>query len=176
MGRETQTNFTADQFGAGSRKSGQKAGRPNKNGAENYQPESALNQADYYDETTDSGVKFRSGADNEFGGNLVEDPRDALNGGEFSDVKGPGPDHMVTADENINQKHTTATVEQPMGNTEDAETKSASGVTANRADKKTAKDPAKKSAAQKKVDAEAEVAESPAKSAEAGKKTEAKKK
>lgn len=145
-----QTNFTADSFGVG-RKSGKKAGLPKHDGAEKNQPESAFNEATYYDEESDSGVNFKAGAQNEFGGDLVKDPTDATDGQGFSDVGQDLPDHMIRPDEDGAREedrnaHVDATVDEPMGNTEDAETKSASGVTANRAAKKTAKKTAKKSA------------------------------
>ena len=152
-----QTNFTADSFGAGQRRSGKKAGLPKRDGAEKNQPESAFNEAEYYDEDTDSAVNFKSGAQNEFGGNLVKDPTDATDGQGFSDVGQDLPDHMIRADEDGAREedrnaHVDTEVEEPMGNTEDAETKSASGVTAKPAadrQKAAAKKAAKKKAAKK---------------------------
>lgn len=157
---KTQTNFLADTFAASPKKGGGKAGKGRDNAAENYQPESAFNEAEYYDEKTDSAVKFESGAQNEEGGDLVKDPSDALDGRGFSDVGQDLPDRVVRADEDEAREpdrnaHAHATVDEPMGNTEDAEVKSASGVTekpaADRQEASKRSDAAKKAAATKKT-------------------------
>lgn len=102
-------------------------------GAEKNQPASALNEPDYVTKEEREGpLAFRSGAQNEEGGNLVEDPTDATNGAGSPDIKGPGPDHMIFKDDPENtsklNEHVTATSD-PMGNTEAAERSTASGVT-----------------------------------------------